>query len=79
MLKKLAYPHRNLEVPDMKLQAKIDRLNWSCFVPKCESKRLMTKKLIFFPVPAGNNLSFHGHLNLTVFLKVKRECYGNQL
>lgn len=51
-----AYPHRNLTQPEMALQAKLDKMNWSCFVPSCENKRLMTdKKVVFFPVPEGKS------------------------
>lgn len=53
-LKKIAWPHRNLTQNEIQLQAKLDKLNWSCFVPSCGNQRLMAdKKLVFFPVPEG--------------------------
>lgn len=57
VLKKLVYPTRNLTQSDIMLQGKLDKLNWSCFVPCCENKRLMSdKKVVFFPVPEGKSL-----------------------
>ncbi len=51
---KTAYPHRNLTQTEMALQEQLDQINWSCFVPSCENKRLMTNdNVVFFPVPVG--------------------------
>lgn len=58
LLKKSACPHRNLTPSDMMLQGKVDKLNWSCFVPSCENTRLMTNKnVVFFPVPDGKMMA----------------------
>lgn len=54
LLKKSVGPHRNLTQSDMALQAKLDKINWSCFVPSCQNTKSMTdKKVVFFPVPDG--------------------------
>ncbi|KAJ6641249.1 hypothetical protein Bhyg_06184 [Pseudolycoriella hygida] len=54
VLLKWAYPHRNLTISDMELQAKLDKINWECFVPSCENRRLdIGRKVIFFRVPEG--------------------------
>ncbi|KAG4067760.1 hypothetical protein HA402_005532 [Bradysia odoriphaga] len=53
-LYKTVHPHRNLTSPEMALQAKLDKINWKCFVPSCENKRLMSdRNVVFFAVPEG--------------------------
>lgn len=56
-LKAEAYPRRNLTESELKFQAKVDNINWSCFVPSCENTRHMKgRKVVFFPVPEGECL-----------------------